>query len=70
MARLAARLSPDEVQINTPLRPCAVKPLDAQELGKIQSEFDGLKEVVNVYERPKPRVKPLDTQETRRRRPQ
>lgn len=70
MARLAARLSPDEVQINTPLRPCAVKPLDAQELSKIQSEFDGLKEVVSVYERPKPRVKPLDPQETRRRRPQ
>lgn len=70
MARLAAQLSPDEVQINTPLRPCAVEPLDREELAEIRSEFHGFKAVVSVYEKPRPQVKPLDPAETLRRRPE
>ncbi len=70
MARLASQLSPDEVQINTPLRPCATKPLDFNEVAEIRSEFDGFGAVVSVYEKPRPRVEPMDPQETLRRRPE
>ncbi len=43
MARIAEMLSPDEVQINTPLRPCSVKPLPPEEIAAIKSEFKNLK---------------------------
>ena len=54
MAKIAGELSPDEVQINTPLRPCAVKPLSPQEIVGIREKFRGLKKVVTVYEAGKP----------------
>jgi wyosine [tRNA(Phe)-imidazoG37] synthetase (radical SAM superfamily) len=69
LAATAAQLSPDEVQINTPLRPCAVAPLPAQELAAIREEFQDLPSVYMVYEATKPEVMPLDQQETLRRRP-
>lgn len=69
MAKLAERISPDEVQINTPLRPCAVKPLSPDEIDRIKLAFSALKNVFTVYEAPKPDVAPLNTAETRRRRP-
>ena len=69
MARLAAQLHADEVQINTPLRPCAVRPLDREELAAIRDQFHGFKRVVSVYETSRPQVKPLDPIETLRRRP-
>ena len=50
MAKIARELSPDEVQINTPLRPCAVKPLSPKEIAAIRDKFSGFKEVVTVYE--------------------
>lgn len=68
MARLAKEISPDEVQINTPLRPCAEKPLTKSEIKKIKSLFKGLN-VVSVYEAKKPRVNVLDLHETLIRRP-
>jgi len=54
MAKIARELSPDEVQINTPLRPCAVKPLSPKEIAAIRDKFSGFKEVVTVYEARKP----------------
>lgn len=69
LARIAAELSPDEVQINTPLRPCAVRPLTAWDIGAVQREFSGLARVVSVYEASRPEVVPLDPNETQRRRP-
>jgi len=68
MAALARRLAPDEVQINTPLRPCAVAPLTPDELAAIRTEFTGLR-VLTVYEATPPAVTPLDASETLRRRP-
>jgi len=68
MAALARRLVPDEVQVNTPLRPCAVAPLIAEEIAAIRAEFGGLP-VVTVYEAARPQVSPLDVDETLRRRP-
>ncbi len=69
MARIAEELSPDEVQINTPLRPCAVKPLTPEEITAIRREFAGLRNVITVYEALRPEVTPLNLEETLRRRP-
>jgi wyosine [tRNA(Phe)-imidazoG37] synthetase (radical SAM superfamily) len=69
MARLAKTLSPDEVQINTPLRPCPVKPLSPEEIASVRGQFAGLSGVVTVYEAERPEVTPLDLEATLRRRP-
>jgi wyosine [tRNA(Phe)-imidazoG37] synthetase (radical SAM superfamily) len=70
MARIAWELSPDEVQINTPLRPCAVKPLPPEEIAAIRDEFGRLESVVTVYEAVKPAAIPLSIDETLKRRPE
>jgi wyosine [tRNA(Phe)-imidazoG37] synthetase (radical SAM superfamily) len=69
MASIVEQLSPDEIQINTPLRPCAVNPLSPEEIDTIKQAFDKIKNVVTVYETPKLKVAPLNVEETRRRRP-
>lgn len=68
MAAIARELSPDEVQINTPLRPCAVVPLAARAIATIREAFGGLP-VRTVYEAARPEVTPLNVGETVRRRP-
>jgi wyosine [tRNA(Phe)-imidazoG37] synthetase (radical SAM superfamily) len=68
MAAIARELSPDEVQINTPLRPCAVAPLTAKEIAAIRGQFRDLP-ILTVYEGARPAVTPLDVGETARRRP-
>jgi wyosine [tRNA(Phe)-imidazoG37] synthetase (radical SAM superfamily) len=69
LAALARELGPDEVQVNTPLRPCPVQPLSPQAIGRILPAFSGL-QAVSVYEAPRPKVHPLDVQETAARRPE
>jgi len=66
---LAREIWPDEVQINTPLRPCAVRPLPPQNIASIQEKFNKLRNVTSVYEAPRNEVRPLDLVETLRRRP-
>jgi wyosine [tRNA(Phe)-imidazoG37] synthetase (radical SAM superfamily) len=68
MAAIAREIAPDEIQLNTPLRPCAVSPLTANEIAAIREEFTGLP-VRSVYEAARPVVTPLDVRETLRRRP-
>lgn len=68
MAELAREINPDEVQINTPLRPSPVKPLTKEEILGIKSKFKGLN-AITVYESKKPEVKVLDMHETLTRRP-
>jgi len=68
MAEIARSISPDEVQLNTALRPCAVKPLKPSEMAAIKGEFEGLN-VAEVYEAPRREVAPLNAVETLRRRP-
>jgi wyosine [tRNA(Phe)-imidazoG37] synthetase (radical SAM superfamily) len=68
MATMARELSPDEVQINTPLRPCAVAPLTAKEIAAVREAFGGLA-VRTVYEAARPAVIPLNVGDTLRRRP-
>ena len=67
LAALARDIQPDEVQINTPLRPCKVKPLSQKELDEIEKSFTGLN-YLSVYHAPKPMADPLDKMELIRRR--
>jgi wyosine [tRNA(Phe)-imidazoG37] synthetase (radical SAM superfamily) len=68
MARLAEQLSPDEVQLNTPLRPCTVNPLSPEDISAIRQLFSKFRNVVTVYKAPRTEVPPLNLEETRRRR--
>ena len=67
MARIAQKIQPDEVQLNTPLRPCAVKPLSQEQMERIQEQFKGF-EVSSVYEKMKPEVRVIDKVEVIKRR--
>lgn len=69
MAALARLCAPDEVQLNTPLRPSPVLPLRPAEMDEIEAAFAGLP-VLNVYKATRPEVASLDEEETQRRRPQ
>jgi len=68
MAALAKELNVDEVQTNTPLRPCPVKPLSKKEINRIKEKFKGLN-VVSVYDAKRPKVKVLSMHNTLIRRP-
>jgi wyosine [tRNA(Phe)-imidazoG37] synthetase (radical SAM superfamily) len=69
IADIVNEIKPDEVQINTPLRPCAVKPLDEEQLAKIEKIFieKGLK-TTSVYTSTKPKTAPMDKIEIFKRR--
>lgn len=66
IARIARSINPDEVQINTPLRPGARTPLTPEELKRVLTYFQGLP-AVSVYEARRKTVEPLDEQATIRR---
>ena len=70
MARIAEQLSRDEVQINTPLHPCAVQPLTREDISAIERKFSKLGRVVTVYEASRPQAVPFDLKETLQRRPE
>ena len=70
LAEIAEQLSPDEVQLNTPLRPCPVSPLRPEEMLLIEGIFTRFEHVVSVYHASKPVVVPVDSQQTVRRRPE
>ena len=57
--------SPDENQLNTPLRPNSERPLSPEEMEKIEAAFAGLP-VLNVYKAARPQVVFLDEGETHR----
>ncbi len=56
IAAIARAISPDEVQINTPLRPSHARPLNQEELKEVQRNFEGMN-FASVYEAKKPEVK-------------
>ncbi len=71
LAALAQDIHPDEVQINTPLRPSGVEPLSEGALAAIKRLFKGMQgtKVIRVYESPvKTGVHPLSGEDTLRRR--
>jgi len=68
LASLAKQIAPAEVQINTPLRPCSVRPLPPEELAEIKKLFKPLK-AYSVYDTPRPGTTPMDIEQTKKRRP-
>ena len=67
IASLTREINPDEIQINTPTRPCGIKPLSAGEIVKIKTFFKGIK-VSSVYDAEKKRVKPVSKRAVLKRR--
>jgi len=65
---LAREIEADEVEVNTPLRPSAVKPLLPHVLAEIMTAFRAMN-AVSVYGAERPVVTPLDIEETLQRRP-
>jgi len=68
LAELARKIRPDEVQLNTPLRYCRVKPVSPSQLSAIEKKFTGLK-VRSVYRAKRHAVKPIDLRATILRHP-
>jgi wyosine [tRNA(Phe)-imidazoG37] synthetase (radical SAM superfamily) len=67
ISRIAGEINPDEVQINTPLRPCGVKSLSREELNTIK-EYFGDMNIISVYESERKKVEPISKEATLRRR--
>jgi wyosine [tRNA(Phe)-imidazoG37] synthetase (radical SAM superfamily) len=69
IADIVSEIKPDEVQINTPLRPCDVRPLNEKQLAGIEKIFKdkGLK-TISVYTSTKPKTSPMDKIEIFKRR--
>lgn len=67
LARLAERIGADEVQLTTPLRPCAVRPLTKKEMDVVKKSFKLIK-AVSIYDVKKKSVKFIDREATFKRR--
>ena len=69
IADAVCEIKPDEIQINTPLRPCPVKPLSKKQIDIIENIFKekGLK-TISVYKSTKPKTSPMDKIEIFKRR--
>ncbi|PIU50853.1 radical SAM protein [Candidatus Desantisbacteria bacterium CG07_land_8_20_14_0_80_39_15] len=73
IALLAQKISPDEIHINTPLRPCPVKPLSKKEISKIVAYFRKIPafskiKIISVYDKKPQKVLSLSAEDTVRRR--
>ena len=69
MARISEDIQPDEVQINTLMRPCPVKPLPQGELESIGTHFKGsYATIISVYEKMKPEAAVIDKIEAIKRK--
>jgi wyosine [tRNA(Phe)-imidazoG37] synthetase (radical SAM superfamily) len=69
IACLAHEFSPDEIQLNTPLRPCEVSPLSTDTMQQIHHDFFSKEHnVINVYTAEKRSVHPLDVKEIHKRK--
>lgn len=67
IAKLAQEINPDEVQVNTPLRPCEVEAIGKEALSEIKKLFKG-PNTISVYESSKKIVVPISDEDTLRRR--
>jgi wyosine [tRNA(Phe)-imidazoG37] synthetase (radical SAM superfamily) len=69
LADIAKSINPDEVQLNTPLRPSGIKPISEQELDKIERQFKGLDmDIISVYHAEHKKVKSISAKDTLKRR--
>ena len=75
IAELAYKIMPEEIQINTPLRPSKVKPLNKDDILKIKDiflkKFASTKvKIISVYDKlMKKKIRPLSEEQTFLRRP-
>ncbi|MCL5674318.1 MAG: radical SAM protein [Candidatus Omnitrophica bacterium] len=60
-------LKPDEIQLNTPLRPSGVQPVDKKTMTKVKKIFKGLP-VISAYDIKKKKIKPINIKDTMKRR--
>jgi wyosine [tRNA(Phe)-imidazoG37] synthetase (radical SAM superfamily) len=67
LARLAATIRPDEIQINTPTRPRGPLTLSKKELDGIKRYFKGFR-CRSVFDAKKKKTKPISRRETLKRR--
>lgn len=72
IAKLAHQIGPDEVEVNTPLRTCAVKPLSIEDIEEITAIFRGICgariKVRSVYEVKREKSQPFCRTSTEQRR--
>jgi len=69
IADIVSDIEPDEIQINTPLRPCEVEPLTEEQLDLIERKFrDKDLKTETVYKSEKPKTSPMDKMEIFKRR--
>jgi len=69
IANAVSEIDPYEVQINTPLRPCSIKPLTEKQLSEIEEIFKSKDlNTISVYKSTKPKTSPLDKMEIIKRR--
>ena len=67
IAQIAKEIKPNEVQLNTPLRPGKIRPLTKSEMDTIEGYFSGLN-TISVYNAEKKGVKPISSEDTLKRR--
>ena len=67
ISEIAKEINPDEIQINTPLRPCNSKPLSKKEIDKIKGYFKDMN-TISVYDTKRKKVEPISTEDTLKRR--
>jgi wyosine [tRNA(Phe)-imidazoG37] synthetase (radical SAM superfamily) len=65
LSRIAREIGSDEVQVNTPLRPCRSQPLSQSELERIEARFCDL-HTVSVYRAEIKKIKPISDADTLR----
>ncbi|HNX68981.1 MAG TPA: radical SAM protein [Candidatus Omnitrophota bacterium] len=72
IARLACEIGPDEIEINTPLRVCAVEPLRPEEIAGITETFRRIcgtkSRIRSVYEEKREKSRPFCQRSTEKRR--
>ena len=66
IARVSRSLGADEIQLDTPLRPGAVKPLERQRVQWAKKFFEGMP-VVSVFDEPLQEYTPMDERATMKR---
>jgi len=66
IAQVARLIGPDEVQLNTPLRPCGVEPLSREEMWEAKENFEGMN-VVSVYDVERKELEPFNFKDTVKR---
>jgi wyosine [tRNA(Phe)-imidazoG37] synthetase (radical SAM superfamily) len=67
ISEIAKEINPDEIQINTPLRPSQSKPLSKSEIDKIKEYFKDMN-TISVYDTKIKKAEPISTEDTLKRR--